>query len=122
MPKISKHSGPSHKGEVRPQQPAPAVEVRVDVPSVDERLAELVREVVSVSAEPLPPAVEEVESSPGSSSSASTPKPPTSTEPSKPARRKPAHRTASRSGQDPTVSSSVPSTAGDPTAPTSATE
>lgn len=141
MPKISKHCGPSHKGEPRPQPPAPkpAVKVRVDVTS-DERLADLLRQVVEAEASDTavvvvdggtvdatgPDLVAQTEggeqSSPGSSSSASTPKQPTSTEPSKPARRRPARSTGSRSVQGQTGSSSASLTAGALTEPTSATE
>lgn len=52
MPKISKHNGPSHKGEVRPQPATPQlpqakqVTVTLDFTNVDERLASLVRRVV----------------------------------------------------------------------------
>lgn len=139
MPKISKHGGPSHKGELRPT--VPVVEVRVDV-SGDERLADLLRQVVqveaggtvTVSGNDDTPTVEVTGShlvtqdeggeqpSPGSSSSASTPKPPTNSEQSKPARRKPARTMASRSGQDQTGSDSAPLMAGAKTEPTSAIE
>lgn len=62
------------------------------------------------------------ESSLGSSSSASTEPQPTSSEPSSKTRRKPARKTASRSGQDPTDSSSAPSTDGGQTEATSAAD
>jgi hypothetical protein len=62
------------------------------------------------------------ESSPGSSSSASTEPQPTNSEPSSKTRRKPARTTANRSTQARTDSSSAPSTDGGQTAPTSAAD
>lgn len=71
-----------------------------------------------------PPAAEEggEEPSPGSSSSASTEPQPTNSEPNVKPRRKPARKTASPSGRDRTESSSAPSTAGEKTDASSATD
>ncbi|WP_424891792.1 hypothetical protein [Streptomyces sp. XH2] len=105
MPKIARHVGATNAGAAsapEPPEAAPATEPAVTAPDPD--------------AAPLP---EEDTACPGTSSSTSTPTPLMTSEPSASGRGKRARKTASRSAKDPMESSSVPSTDGDPTGPTS---
>lgn len=112
MAKISRHGGATDK-TLPPAEPEAAADEAASEP-LD------VTEYLAAAPEPVVEGGEE--SSPGSSSSASTDPQPTTSEPSSKGRRKPARKTASRSTPDLTDSSSAPSTAGDQTEATSAAD
>ncbi len=118
MAKISRYGGASDKTLPAPETEAEAVESSASTLDVEEPL-----DVTEYLAGPPEPVVEGGEEpSPGSSSSASTETPPTNSEPSKLPRRKPARTTGSRSKQAPMESASAPSTDGEKTAGTSASD
>jgi hypothetical protein len=115
VPKISKHGGPSDK-----TLPAPDHVVVVLEPLTTAEVEDLRERGPAVHQAVPDPDPEGGElSSPGSSSSASTPRPPTSSEPSKPDHPKRARMTGNRSARGRTESSSASLTAGQKTAPTS---
>lgn len=127
MAKITRHGGPSDK--TLPEAEAASSEVTKDVFATggvlsEEGAAALNAEIGGGEAAPAPEFKGEdgpetvhfkggEESSPGSSSSASTEAPPTNSEQNEAGHPKPARKTASRSGKARTGSSSAPSTATD---------
>jgi hypothetical protein len=135
MAKTTKHGGASDK-----TLPVPAAVVQTEEP-LTVKQADEVREAVLAGDDPLPhgatggligPDLSESlarlgeeggeSSSPGSSSSASTPKQPTTSEPSKPATQSRARRTGNRSAKGRTESSTASGTAGVPETGTSETD
>jgi hypothetical protein len=110
--KISKHGGASDG------TPPPEPDVEADETAADTEPG--AEEAPAVEAAPEPEGGEEP--SPGSSSETSTEKPSTQPEPSEPPLPKRARKTASRSAQAPTGSSSARGTDGDQTEATSASD
>lgn len=115
MAKITRHGGASDKTLPVTEQPADKAEPE-HVEFLGEPGPELVDLPVGAQVYPTSPDSEGgEESSPGSSSSASTEKPQTNSEPSSKPRPKRARKTASRSGQGLTESGSASSTDGEKT-------
>lgn len=142
MAKITRHGGPSDKTVLVPESAAAAEPVSVDEAAADQPETPDITEHMAGPAQPVEvrgehgpelvdppfgsavfPAVTDEEggegSSLGSSSSASTEKPPTNSEPSSKTRPRRARKTANPSGKDRTESDSVPSMAGEKTDGTS---
>lgn len=125
MAKISRHGGASDKTVPTPEvENAAAAETDPTPEAAADQTEPEPLDITEHMAGPAEPAAVEggEESSPGSSSSASTGPQPTTFEPSSKSRRKPARRTASPSGPDLTDDSSAPSTAGEKTEATSASD